>query len=157
MRVIAALLVCALAGAATTAAAQNVTRYGRAGAMIHESVEVGPGAKYLYIGGQAASLLDANDKAKGYGDTKTQVVSTLGKMKAVLERHGYTMNDMIKMNIWVAADPAMGKADYEGMNAGFKEFFGTTANPNTVVRTALEVKALQSPALFVEIEGVAAH
>lgn len=156
MRILAALLACALAGAATTAAAQNVTKNGRAGSMLLESVEVGPNAKYLYIGGQAAALLDANDKTKGYGDTKTQTISTLGKMKAILERRGYTMADMIKMNIFVAADLSTGKPDYEGVNAGFREFFGTKDNPSTVVRTALEIKALQVPTLYVEIEGVAA-
>jgi 2-iminobutanoate/2-iminopropanoate deaminase len=157
MRVIAAILACTLAGLATTAAAQNVTKNGRAGSMLLESVEVGPNAKYLYIGGQAANPLDANDRTKGHGDTKTQTISTLGKMKAILERRGYTMADMIKMNIFVTTDPALGKPDYEGLNAGFREFFGTAANPSTVVRTALEVKALQVSTLYVEIEGVAAR
>lgn len=157
MRVLTAIAACALIGAASSAAAQNVTRYGRAGSMLHESVEVSAAAKYLYIGGQAAAPLDANDRTKGFGDTKTQTISTLGKMKAILERRGYTMADMIKMNIFVAADPKLGKPDYAALNEGFKEFFGSANNPNTVVRTALEIKALQSPDLYVEIEGVAAR
>ena len=88
---------------------------------------------------------------------RARKVSPLEVMQAVLERHGYGMADMVKMNIFLVADPALGKADYAGVNAGFKEFFQTTANPNTVARTALEIKALQSPDLYVEIEGWAAR
>jgi len=125
--------------------------------MLLESVEVAPSSRLLFIGGYAASPLDPDDPSKGFGDTKTQTVSTLKKIEAVLERRGFSMTDVIKLNIFVAADPALGKADYEGVNAGFKEFFLTSSNPNTVARTALEVKALQHPALYVEIEGLAAR
>lgn len=164
MRVLAALSALTLACAATSALAQetvapeqNVVRNGRAGAMLLESVEVGPGARYLYIGGHAAALLDPADPSKGYGDTKTQTVSTLGKIKTVLERRGYAMSDLIKLTIFVVADPATGQADYAGVNAAYREFFLTEANPNTVSRTALEIKAIQVPGLLVEIEGVAAR
>ncbi|WP_395443266.1 Rid family hydrolase [Caulobacter sp. UC70_42] len=157
MRIAVSLAALALFGAASSAQAQEVVRNGRPGSMLLESVELGAGAKTLILGGYAAAPLDPNDRAKGYGDTKTQTISTLKKMQAVLERHGYGMADMVKMNIFLVADPALGKADYAGVNAGFKEFFQTTANPNTVARTALEIKALQSPDLYVEIEGWAAR
>ena len=157
MRIAASLTVLALLGAASTAQAQEVVRHGREGSMLLESVELGANAKTLIIGGYAAAPLDPNDRSKGYGDTKTQTISTLKKMQAVLEKHGYKMSDMVKMNIFVVADPALGKADYAGVNAGFKQFFQTAENPNTVARTALEIKALQSPDLYVEIEGWAAR
>ncbi|MBO9708257.1 MAG: hypothetical protein J7521_08595 [Caulobacter sp.] len=160
MRFTAAFTALALLAAAALpapASAQEVVRYGREGSLLLESVELGAGAKTLILGGYAAAPLDPNDRAKGYGDTKTQTISTLKKMQAVLEKHGYKMSDMVKMNIFVVTDPALGKADYAGVNAGFKEFFQTAANPNTVARTALEIKALQSPDLYVEIEGWAAR
>ena len=164
MRVLAALSALVLAAAASSAFAQdaaasgqNVVRNGRAGGLLLESVEVGPGASYLYIGGHAAALLDPADPAKGYGDTKTQTLSTLGKIKTVLERRGYAMSDLIKLTIFVVADPATGQADYAAVNAAYREYFLNEANANTVVRTALEIKAIQVPGLLVEIEGVAAR
>jgi len=163
MRILTALSALALCAASPAFAqdaaepGQNVVRNGRPGAMLLESVEVAPGASYLYVGGHAAALLDAADPAKGYGDTKTQTLSTLGKIKMVLERRGYAMSDLIKLNIFVVADPATGVADYAAVNAAYREFFLNETNPNSVVRTALEIKAIQVPGLLVEIEGVAAH
>ena len=145
------------ATAPETASEQNVVRHGRPGALLLESVEVGPGARYLYIGGHAAALLDPEDPSKGYGDTRTQTFSTLGKIKTALERRGFAMSDLIKLTIYVVADPATGQADYAGVNAAYREFFLTEENPNTVSRTAIEIKAIQVPALLVEIEGVAAR
>lgn len=51
-----------------------------------------------------AALLDPADPDKGYGDTKTQTLSTPGKNKTVLERRGYAMSDLIKLTIFVVAD-----------------------------------------------------
>ncbi|MCB8829672.1 hypothetical protein LJD47_32150, partial [Escherichia coli] len=68
-----------------------------------------------------------------FGDTKTQTVSVLGKIKAILAEHGYTMADLIKLTVFVAGDPKLGnKMDFAGMNDGFKQFFGTADNPATV-------------------------
>lgn len=142
---------------ATAGSAQEVARNGREGAMLLESVELGAGARTLYIGGHAASPLDPDDRSKGFGDTRTQTISTLAKIKAVLERQGYAMSDLIKLNIFVVADPAVGAADYAGVNAGFREFFGTTDNPNSVVRTTVEIRGIQIPGVYVEIEAVAAR
>lgn len=157
MRLFTGVLACALLGALSPAAAQEVIRNGRPQAMLLESVEVGAAARTLYIGGHAASPLDPEDRSKGYGDTKTQTISTLNKIKAVLERRGYAMSDLIKLNIFVVADPALGAADYAGVNAGFREFFQTEDNPNTVARTTVEIKGIQIPGVFVEIEAVAAR
>jgi len=92
-----------------------------------------------------------------FGDTKTQTISTLTKIKAILAAHGFAMSDVIKMTVFVVGDPAMGgKMDFAGMNEGFKMFFGTTENPNTVARSALQVAALAAPWGLVEIEVTAA-
>ena len=64
---------------------------------------------------------------------------------------------MIKLTVFVAGDPAKGgKMDFAGMNEGFKQFFGTAENPNTVARSAFQVMALANPAFLVEIEATAA-
>ena len=92
-----------------------------------------------------------------YGDTKTQTVSVLTKIKAALADHGYTMADIVKLTVFVAGDAAHnGRMDFDGMNAGFKQFFGTPDNPGTVARSTVQVSALAAPGFLVEIEATAA-
>ncbi len=67
------------------------------------------------------------------------------------------MSDVIKLTVFVNGDPKLGgKMDFAGMNEGFKMFFGTTENPNTVARSTVQVAALAAPAFLVEIEATAA-
>ncbi len=110
----------------------------------------------LFLSGQVASPLDpakTTSPAKmmamtpaDYGDTKTQTISTLGKIKAALAEHGYTMADIVKVTVFVAGDAAQGgHMDFDGMNAGFKQFFGTPDNPGTVARSTVQVAALAGP------------
>ena len=132
-------------------------------AMILQGVEVPAGATMLYLSGQVASPIDPKVTLSpgvtmaDLGDTKTQTISVLTKIKAALEAHGFTMADVIKLTVFVAGDPAKaGKMDFAGMNDGFKQFFGTPENPNTVARSAFQVGALAGPAFLVEIEATAA-
>ena len=132
-------------------------------AMILQGVEVPAGATTLYLSGQLASPIDPKTPMSpsptmaDFGDTKTQTISTLTKIKAALESHGFTLSDVIKLTVFVAGDPAKGgKMDFAGMNDGFKQFFGTPENPNTVARSAFQVMALANPAFLVEIEATAA-
>ena len=90
------------------------------------------------------------------GDTKAQTISTLGKIKAILESQGYSMADLIKLSLFVAADPKLGKLDFAGANEGFKAFFGTKENPGTVARSTFQVAALVGPYYLIEIEAIAA-
>ena len=90
------------------------------------------------------------------GDTKTQTISALTKIKAMLESKGYTMADLVKLTLFVAADPKLGKMDFDGANAGFLQFFRTADNPSTVARSAFQVAALAGPYFLIEIEATAA-
>ena len=101
------------------------------------------------------------DKAKGtpavYGDTKAQTTSILTKIQAGLKEQGLDMKDVVKMTVFMAADPAKGgKADVDGMNASFREFFGTAAQPNKPARSTVVVAALVVPWGLLEIEVIAA-
>ena len=132
-------------------------------AMILQGVEVPAGATMLYLSGQVASPIDPKTPSSPtitmaeLGDTRTQTVSVLGKIKAALEAHGFAMSDVIKLTVFVAGDPAKGgKMDFAGMNDGFKQYFGTAENPDTVARSAFQVAALAGPAFLVEIEATAA-
>jgi len=90
------------------------------------------------------------------GDTKAQTISVLGKIQRLLEAQGYTLADTVKLTLFIAADPRTGKMDFAGAQEGFKAFFGTAQNPNTVARSTFQVAALVGPYYLIEIEAIAA-
>lgn len=148
-----------------TAHAQTVIRHvSSPPGIILESVTVKPGATTLYISGQLASPLPSAAAPAGsqpataaFGDTKTQTISALHKIEAILAERGYRMGDVVKVTLFVVGDPALnGKLDVAGMKAGFRQFFGTAANPSAVARSAVQVAALVNPGNLIEIEAIAA-
>jgi enamine deaminase RidA (YjgF/YER057c/UK114 family) len=161
-----ALSLCAAAlFAAAPTTAQTVVRHANTPpGLILQGVTVKPGATMLYLSGQLASPIDAKTATPpaqltmaDYGDTKTQTLSVLAKIKAALAAHGFAMGDVVKLTVFVAGDPKLGgKMDFAGMNDAFKTYFGTPANPNTVARSTVQVAALAGPAFLVEIEATAA-
>lgn len=132
--------------------------------LILQGVTVSPGATTVYLSGQLASPVDPATKTPmaqltmaDFGDTRTQTISVLNKIKAALAARGMAMSDVIKLTVFVAGDPKLGgKMDFAGMNEGFKLFFGTPENPSTVARSTIQVAALAGPAFLVEIEATAA-
>jgi len=127
-------------------------------AIILDGAKVAAGSELYYLSGQLASPIDPAKTATAddFGDTKTQTISVLNKIKAQLEANGYSMKDVFKLTLFVAADPKTGKMDFAGANAGFKEFFGTAENPNTVARSTFQVANLVGPQWLIEIEAIAA-
>ncbi len=156
------LTAAALLGLAASAGAAEIVRHRNPPpSLILQGVTVPAGAEMLYLSGQLAAPLDPAKAPPltmaDYGDTKTQTISTLNKIKAALASHGYALSDVIKLTVFVAGDPKLdGKMDFSGMNEGFKQFFGTPENPNTVARSTVQVAALAGPAFLVEIEATAA-
>jgi enamine deaminase RidA (YjgF/YER057c/UK114 family) len=59
------------------------------------------------------------------------------------------------MQAFLAADPKLGKIDFAGFNAGFREFFGSADNPDTVARSTFQVANLVAPQFLVELEVTA--
>ena len=125
--------------------------------LILKGVIVPAGYETFYLSGQLADPIDPAKKEtmEDFGDTKTQTVSVLNKIKALLESKGYTIADVVKMQAFLAADPKLGKIDFMGFNAGFKEFFGSASNSNTVARSTFQVANLVSPIFLVELEVTA--
>lgn len=145
--------------AAVAAPAAEIVRHKNPGAaIILQGVTVPAGAEMLYLSGQLAAPIDPAKTATiaDFGNTKTQTISTFNKIKAALAAHGYTMADVIKLTVFVVADPALGKMDFAGFNEGYKQFFGTPENPNLVARSTVQVAGLAGPAYLIEIEAVAA-
>ena len=161
-RTIAAAMLAATLSAPALAAPAAVDRItspmpdGKPG-LILKGVIVPAGYETFYLSGQLADPIDPAKKEtmEDFGDTKTQTVSVLNKIKALLESKGYTIADVVKMQAFLAADPKLGKIDFMGFNAGFKEFFGSASNPNTVARSTFQVANLVSPVFLVELEVTA--
>lgn len=132
-------------------------------ALILQGAKVKAGTELFFLSGQLPSPVDpskplsmATATVDDFGDTKTQTISTLAKIKTLLEANGYKMSDLVKLSLFVAADPKTGKMDFAGANEGFKQFFGTADNPTTVARSTFQVAALVAPAFLIEIEAIAA-
>lgn len=154
-----------LAAAALVAAPleAQITRIKRnPSALILDAVKVNAGTDMIFLSGQLPGPVDPAKpmsevkSIEDLGDTKTQTISTLNKIKTILEAQGYAMSDLIKLTLFVAADPRLGKMDFAGANEGFKTFFGTTENPDTVARSTFQVAALVGPHFLIEIEAIAA-
>lgn len=113
----------------------------------------------FYLSGQLASPVTPADAAKGiaadYGDTKTQAASVLNKIQAALKEQGLDMKDVVKMTVFLTADPKTGKLDFPGLQASYTQFFGTAAQPNKPARSAVQVAALVAPWALLEIEVIA--
>lgn len=152
----------ALAAAlATSAHAAEINRIGNTPqANILTGVIVPPGAEVFHLSGQLASPIDPSKpptSVADFGDTKTQTVSIMNKIKTILAAQGYAMADVFKMTVFVTAAPGMdGKMDFAGFNAGYREFFGTAENPNKVARSTVQVAGLAGPNFLIEIEATAA-
>jgi len=158
----AALLLSTLAAPVAAQSVAPVERIASPGpdgkpGLILKGVIIPGGYETFYLSGQLADPIDPARKetVEDFGDTRTQTVSTLRKIKALLESKGYAIRDVVKMQAFLAADPKLGKIDFAGFNAGFREFFGSTDNPDTVARSTFQVANLVAPQFLVELEVTA--
>jgi enamine deaminase RidA (YjgF/YER057c/UK114 family) len=152
----AAALVATTAEAKTAPAPKPVIeRTGAPTGVIASTAMLPVGAKILYLSGSTASPIDPA-KPDELGDTATQTRSILTKMKAQLEGMGWSMGDIVKMNVFLVAALPGGRMDAPGMNETFKTFFGTPEQPNKPTRSTVQVAALGRPNILVEIEAIAA-
>ncbi len=164
--VLAALyLLGATAAAATNsfaAAAESVVRTPLIGSdfPISAAVTVPSGLDTVFVSGALPPVIN-KDAPKGsvaaYGDMETQATGALTSIKATLERLGLGMGDVVKMTVFMVADPTKdNKLDFAGLMAGYTKFFGTADQPNKPARSAVQVAALVAPGALVEIEVIAA-
>lgn len=137
------------------AAKPAIERTGAPTGVIASTAMLPVGAKILYLSGSTASPVDPATPDV-FGDTAVQTKSILTKMKASLEGMGWSMGDIVKMNVFLVGTPETGKMDAAGMNGVFKTFFGTPDQPNKPTRSTVQVAALGRPTTLVEIEAIAA-
>lgn len=123
------------------------------------AVEVPPTATTVYVSGQVPPVVNANAEQRSveaFGDTKTQTVGVLNRIQEILTRLNLSMADVVKMQVFLVADPSKGgKMDFGGFMEGYTQFFGTTEQPNLPARSTMEIAALVNPGWLVEIEVVA--
>jgi enamine deaminase RidA (YjgF/YER057c/UK114 family) len=126
---------------------------------ISAAVTVKASADTVFLSGALPPVIN-KDAPKGtsaaYGDMTTQTVGVLNAIKATLARLGLGMGDVVKMTVFMVANPADNKLDFAGMMAGYTQFFGTKDQPNKPARSAVQVAALAVPGPLLEIEVIAA-
>jgi enamine deaminase RidA (YjgF/YER057c/UK114 family) len=139
---------------AGSAAAQNVHDNPRNG-FISQAVKVPAGSETLYVSGITPDVVPGAPAATPFGDTKTQVISVLTKIEAIMKGQGYSLNDTVMMRVLLVGDPAKGGGmDFSGMMEGYTQFYGPLKNKPA--RITSQVAALVRPGMYAEIEVQAA-
>jgi enamine deaminase RidA (YjgF/YER057c/UK114 family) len=98
----------------------------------------------IYVSGQLARLEDGS--VGGDGSMLSQATIALGRIKALLEAAGASMDDVAKLSIYVTDITKRTE-----ISAARQKFFTGDFPTSTLV----EVSALAAPGLLVEIEAVA--
>jgi enamine deaminase RidA (YjgF/YER057c/UK114 family) len=143
--------------AAAAPSAETPRRIGPDSSPISTSVSVPPGGRLVYISGTVPDPVDPN-AAEGarFGDTEAQTRSVLRKVEAALIAQGLGFGDVVMMRVFLVAPPGQPHMDFAGMMRGYREFFGTAAQPNKPARSTMQVAGLVDPGWLVEIEVTAA-
>lgn len=150
-----------LCSAAGNAAAADIVRHKIPGSdfPIALAVTIPPAATIHFISGQVPAVVDKaapGDSLAAFGNTRTQSETVLKKIKEILEGMKLQMSDVVKMQVFLVGDPAMGgKADTKGFMEAYTQYFGGT-QPNLPARAVVQVAGLSNPGWLVEIEVVAA-
>jgi len=127
---------------------------------ISAAVTVPAGMATVFVSGALPAPIN-KDAPKGtapiYGDMTTQTVSVLTSIKGTLAKLGLGMGDVVKMTVFMVADPAFdNKLNFPALMAGYSQFFGTKEQPNKPARSAVQVAALVAPGALLEVEVIAA-
>ena len=123
---------------------------------IAQAVKVSGDTATYYISGQVPPVVSKEaepNSREAFGDTKTQTVGVLTKIKGILEGLGLGIADVVKMQVFLVHD-ARAPMDFRAFMEGYTQFFGG-AQPNLPARSVVGVAALANPGFLVEIEVIA--
>jgi enamine deaminase RidA (YjgF/YER057c/UK114 family) len=123
---------------------------------IAQAVQVTGDAATYYVSGQVPPVVnkDADPSSpQAYGDTKTQTVGSLTRIKGILEGLGLSMGDIVKMQVFLVHN-ASAPMDFKAFMEGYTQFFGGS-QPNLPARSVVGVASLANPGFLVEIEVIA--
>jgi enamine deaminase RidA (YjgF/YER057c/UK114 family) len=122
-------------------------------------VTIPSGRELLLLSGHTPPVTDPTappDSIQAFGDTYRQAVGALTEVQQSLARLGLTMSHLVKLQVFLVGDPALGgRMDNEGFSRAYAEFFGTPAQPHLVARTRVQVVGLVNPGWLVEVDAVA--
>lgn len=138
--------------AATTLASANpnLKVYGTKEARIAAGVGIVGGAAMYWSAGTTPGK-------DGGADTKTQALTILKKLKTNLDAAGLSFSDIVFLRALLAPDKAKGgKADSEGWNEAYNQFFNTPENPHKPARASIPVASFGGD-MLIEIEVIAAY
>ena len=142
---------------APIAPAQEIVRHAGSGALpIASAVEVG---NLIFHSGVIPS--PANEDAEQFspeywGDTQAQTENVLAKLQASLQAKGYDMADVVKLTVFLVADPELGSMDFAGMMNGYTQFWGEASDGQLPARSVVEAAGLVRRGMLVEIEAIGA-
>jgi enamine deaminase RidA (YjgF/YER057c/UK114 family) len=123
---------------------------------IAQSVQVSGNATTFYVSGQVPPVVNKDadpSSVSAYGDTKTQTVGVLNRIKAILEGQGLSMGDVVKMQVFLVHSTSA-PMDFKAFMEGYTQFFGGS-QPNLPARSVVGVASLANPGFLVEIEVIA--
>ena len=106
-------------------------------------VETGD-AVWVHISGQIA--VDANGSIVGAGDMRAQTEQVYENLMAILEAHGATFTDIVKMNTYVTTMDDL---------IGMREVRSHYLPSDLPASTAVQVVALVVPEAMIEVDAVA--
>lgn len=145
-------------GVASANAAEDVKRVPVKGFPISESVEISAG-NLIFLSGKVPSKISPDAKEgvlESYGNTEAQTINVLKQIQANLEGMGLTMNDVVKMQVFlVGGEETQGTMDFAGFMAGYNKFYESEKVTNLPARSTFQVAKLANPAWRVEIEVTA--
>ena len=123
---------------------------------IARAVEVPAGKTIIFHSGTTPAPLDPKAEAGTaayWGDTKTQALSTFGRIKESLDAMKLNFGNVVAMTVYLVGDPAKGgRMDFDGFMAAYSQYFGTKEQPNLPARSTVQVAGLVAPGMLVEIE-----
>ncbi|MFC7704748.1 RidA family protein [Plastorhodobacter daqingensis] len=125
---------------------------------ILRAVEIPADATLVYLSGAVPRVVDETAERgtlAAYGDTEAQTVTTLESISDTLESLDLSLSDVVKMQVYLVAPDADTPMDFAGFMNGYRQFFGTEAQPNLPTRSVFQVAGLANAGWLVEIEVVA--
>ena len=114
------------------------------GGIMSQGVEV-PAGKMVFVSGQVARDLDGS--VAGVGDITTQTRKVLQNMQSVLAESGATMDDVVKVTVFVT--------NLEQHFAAIHKVRGEFFKSDYPASTMVEVKSLVHEDMLIEIEAIA--
>ena len=119
-------------------------KVGRAKGIMSQGVKV-PAGHLVFVSGQVSR--NAQGETVGKGDIKAQTRQVLENIKSILESAGATMDDVVKVGVYVTNVEEHFRQIHEIRAEYFKQDYPAS--------TLVEVKALVDKDLLIEIEAIA--